>query len=139
LQAGESGPYAKRRGSLFPHSLLIWRSFFPWVRLPSENAELVVSGEHETLRIRATSIDTLWTRGHSAKQGFIIGAIAGTLAGVTLGLLYGESTTEHDFSNGEAMVLAGGIGAVGGEYVSMSARGQRAEGMVAERDGDGIH
>jgi hypothetical protein len=58
---------------------------------------------------------------------------------VTLGLLYGESTTEHDFSNGEAMVLAGGIGAVGGEYVSMSARGQRAEGMVAERDGDGIH
>ena len=45
MQAGESGPYAKRRGSLFPHSLLIWRSFFPWVRLPGENAELVVSGE----------------------------------------------------------------------------------------------
>ena len=31
MQAGESGRYAKRRGSLFPHSVLIWRSFYPCV------------------------------------------------------------------------------------------------------------
>jgi hypothetical protein len=85
--------------------------------LERDGPELVVSAEHKTLRIRATSVDTLWTRGNSAKQGFIFGTIAGMLAGVTMGLLYGESTSEHDFSNGEAMVLAGGIGAVAGGWI----------------------
>ena len=79
--------------------------------------ELVVSVEHESLRIPAASIDTLWTRGHSAKQGAIIGSIAGALAGVALGLHYGATTSEHDFSTGQAVLLLGGIGAAGGGLI----------------------
>jgi hypothetical protein len=82
--------------------------------LEHDGLELVVSAEREPLRIQATSIDTLWTRGNSAKQGAIIGSIAGALAGVALGLQYGATTTEHDFSTGQAVLLLGGIGAAGG-------------------------
>ena len=85
--------------------------------LEHDGTELVVSAEREPLRIQATSIDTLWTRGHSAKQGAIIGSIAGALAGVALGLQYGATTTEHDFSTGQAVLLLGGIGAAGGGLI----------------------
>jgi len=85
--------------------------------LDQQGPELVVSREHGVLRIQATSIDTLWTRGHSAKQGAIIGGIAGALAGVALALHYGATTTEHDFSTGQAALLAGGIGAAGGGLI----------------------
>jgi hypothetical protein len=101
-----------------------------WVRLSStgiprhegrvlEHAggDLVVSAERQPLRIQATSIDTLWTRGHSAKQGAIIGSVGGAVAGVALALLYGGSTTEHDFSTGQAALLAGGVGAAGGALI----------------------
>lgn len=85
--------------------------------LEHNGSELVVSAERQPLRIQATSIDTLWMRGHSAKQGAIIGGITGALAGVALGLLYAENTTEHDFSTGQAVLLAGGLGAAGGGLV----------------------
>jgi hypothetical protein len=42
LQAGESGPHAKRRGSLSSHSVLIWRSVYPRIGLPSEDASVVL-------------------------------------------------------------------------------------------------
>src|SRR5919106_6735244 len=71
--------------------------------LEYDGPELVVSAERQPLRIQATSIDTLWTRGNSAKQGAIIGGLTGALAGVALALLYGASTTEHDFSTGQAV------------------------------------
>jgi hypothetical protein len=90
--------------------------------LEHEGPELVVSGEHEQLRIQATSIDTFWTRGHSAKQGAIIGSIAGALAGVALGLHYGATTTEHDFQTGQAGFLLGGIGAAGGGLIGHTLR-----------------
>ena len=79
--------------------------------------DLLVSAEPKTLRIPATSIDTLWTRGNSAKQGAIIGSIAGALVGVAAALHYGSTTTEHDFSTGQAAVLLGGVGAAGGGLV----------------------
>jgi hypothetical protein len=85
--------------------------------LEHDGPELVVSAERQPLRIQATSIDTLWTRGNSAKQGAIIGGLTGALAGVALGLLYGASTTEHDFSTGQAVLLAGGIGGAGGGLI----------------------
>ena len=79
--------------------------------------ELVVATDREPLRIPATSVDSLWVRGHSAKQGAIIGALAGALAGVAAGLHYGQTTTEHDFSTGQAVLLLGGIGAAGGGVI----------------------
>ena len=82
--------------------------------LAHDGPELVVSADPEPLRIPATSIDTLWTRGNSAKQGAIVGSILGALAGVAAGLHYGATTTEHDFSTGQASLLLGGIGAAGG-------------------------
>lgn len=87
------------------------------ILLAHDGPELVVSGEHEPLRIPATSIDTLWTRGNSAKQGAIVGSIVGALAGVAAALHYGATTTEHDFSAGQAALLFGGIGAAGGGLV----------------------
>jgi hypothetical protein len=87
------------------------------ILLAHEGPELVVSAEPEPLRIPATSIDTLWTRGNSAKQGAIVGSIVGALAGVAAALHYGATTTEHDFSTGQAALLFGGIGAAGGGLV----------------------
>ena len=84
------------------------------ILLAHEGPDLVVSANPEPLRIQATSIDTLWTRGNSAKQGVILGSIVGALAGVVAGLAYGSSTTEHDFSTGQAVLLLGGIGGAGG-------------------------
>jgi hypothetical protein len=84
------------------------------ILLAREGPELVVSAEPQPLRIPATSIDTLWTRGNSAKQGAILGSIIGALAGVAAGLHYGATTTEHDFSTGQALLLMGGVGAAGG-------------------------
>ena len=87
------------------------------ILLAHEGPELVVAGKPEPLRIPTTSIDTLWTRGNSAKQGAIIGSIAGALAGVAFALHYGATTTEHDFSTGQAALFFGGIGAAGGGLV----------------------
>jgi hypothetical protein len=84
------------------------------ILLARDGPELVVSAEPQPLRIPATSIDTLWTRGNSAKQGAILGSIIGALAGVAAGLHYGATTTEHDFSTGQALLLMGGVGAAGG-------------------------
>jgi hypothetical protein len=60
--------------------------------------ELILSPEPQPLRIPATTIDTLWTRGHSAKTGAIVGAAffavslgGGTLAGGLVGMLIGTT------------------------------------------------
>ena len=84
------------------------------ILLAHDGPELVVSAEPQPLRIPATSIDTLWTRGNSAKQGALVGSIVGALAGVAAGLHYGATTTEHDFTTGQAVLLLGGVGAAGG-------------------------
>jgi hypothetical protein len=96
-----------------------------WVRLTSSGVgrrqgrllehgptELVVSAGARPLRIPATMIDTLWTRGNSAKTGAIVGALIGGALGTGLGLLCGE--TQNDCHTGEAVALFGGIGLGGG-------------------------
>src|SRR5919112_1632430 len=87
------------------------------ILLAHDGPELVVSGEPGPLRIKATSIDTLWSRGNSAKQGAIVGGIVGAVAGIAAALHYGSTTTEHDFSTGQAALLLGGFGAAGGGIV----------------------
>lgn len=85
--------------------------------LEQNGSELVVSADRQPLRVQATSIDTLWTRGNSAKQGAIAGGITGAVAGVALGLLYGANSTEHDFTTGQAALFLGGVGAAGGGLI----------------------
>jgi len=84
-------------------------------RLLERSSELVVlSAEPEPLRVPATTVDTLWTRGNAAKTGAIVGAvILGTL-GTALGAWAGAESTEHDFQTGEAMLLSGAVGLFGG-------------------------
>lgn len=73
---------------------------------------LVLSEEPQPLHLPATSIDTLWTRGSSAKIGAIAGALIGAALGTGLGVLCGE--TGNDCNTGEAIALFGGIGLGGG-------------------------
>jgi hypothetical protein len=84
-------------------------------RLLERSSELVVlSAEPEPLRVPATTVDTLWTRGNAAKTGAIVGAvILGTL-GTALGAWAGAESTDHDFQTGEAMLLGGAVGLFGG-------------------------
>jgi hypothetical protein len=77
---------------------------------------VVLSAEPEPLRVAATTIDTLWTRGNAGKTGAIVGAmVLGTL-GVVLGVAYAADVqdTEHDFQTGDAILLTGGVGLAGG-------------------------
>jgi hypothetical protein len=79
-----------------------------WVRLASSElgrregrllqrspTELILSPEPQPLRIPATTIDTLWTRGHSAKRGAIVGALLGAGIGALLGATLGETDTDR--------------------------------------------
>jgi hypothetical protein len=77
---------------------------------------LVLSAEPEPLRIAATTIDTLWTRGNAGKTGAIVGAVVLGTLGVVLAAAYAADVqdTEHDFQTGEAIVVAGGVGLAGG-------------------------
>ena len=75
--------------------------------------ELVLSSDQrQPLRLRTTSIDTLWTRGTSVETGAIAGALIGGALGVGLGLLCGEAG--DDCNTGEAVALFGGVGLGGG-------------------------
>lgn len=44
--------------------------------------EIVLSPEPQSLRVPATSIDTLWTKGTSSKSGALVGGLLGAAAGV---------------------------------------------------------
>lgn len=96
-----------------------------WVRLTSPGlgrrqgqllersaTEVVLSSRPQPLRIPATSIDTLWTRGTSVKTGAIAGALIGGALGAGVGVLCGE--TLSDCNTGEAVLLFGGVGLGGG-------------------------
>lgn len=80
--------------------------------LESSPTELVLSSLRQPLRLPATTIDTLWTRGTSVKTGAIAGALVGGALGVGLGVLCGEELS--DCNTGEAVALFGGIGLGGG-------------------------
>jgi hypothetical protein len=76
---------------------------------------VVLSAEAEPLRLRATTIDTLWTRGTAVKTG----AIVGSLTGLALGIVAGATCNEwgEDCPTDTAMLALGGIGLGGGALV----------------------
>lgn len=72
---------------------------------------LVLAMEGEPLRIPATSVDTLWTRGTSWKQGTIVGAVLG----LGLGIAAAASGLGEDDASQTAIWLGSmGIGTAGG-------------------------
>ena len=52
--------------------------------------ELMLAGEREPLRVPATAVDTLWTRGRSTVAGLIVGAIVVGALGAAAGTSFGE-------------------------------------------------
>jgi hypothetical protein len=86
--------------------------------LNRDGPELLVSAERVPLRIPATGIDTLWTRGHSVKQSAMIGSIVGALTGVVFGFYSVQSTAAaSEMGAGQAALLAGGVGAASGAVI----------------------
>ena len=82
-------------------------------RVLERSSELVVlSAKAEPLRVPATAIDTLWTRGNAVKTG----AIVGGLTGLALGVLAGATCNDwgEDCPTDTAMLALGGIGLGGG-------------------------
>jgi hypothetical protein len=97
-----------------------------WVRLSSPalgrragrllqytGADVVLSPE--PLRIPATTIDTVWTRGRSSKAGAIVGAVLG--AG--LGVLAGNTFGEENAGSAKNILGLGGLGALAGSLVGV--------------------
>jgi hypothetical protein len=76
---------------------------------------VVLSAEPEPLRVPATTIDTLWTRGNAGMTGAIVGGLVLGTLGVALGAAWAEHSTEHDAAGaGEVMLVTGGVGLAGG-------------------------
>jgi hypothetical protein len=73
---------------------------------------VVLSAEPEPLRIAATTIDTLWTRGNAGVTGAIVGGLVLGTLGAVLGAAYPEEST--DATRGEVMPFAVGVGLAGG-------------------------
>ncbi len=96
-----------------------------WVRLASPGfgrqegrllersaSELVLSPEPQPIRVPATSIDTMGTRGTSVKTGAIAGALIGAALGVGLGLTWCDEGS--DCGAPEAAPAFGAVGLGGG-------------------------
>jgi hypothetical protein len=75
--------------------------------------ELVLAGEAEPLRVPATEVDTLWTRGRSTVAGLVVGALVFGALGVAAGTSLGE---ENAGSAGNVIGM-GGAGALAGALV----------------------
>ena len=75
--------------------------------------EVALSLEPQPLRVPATSIDTLWTRGHSAVRGGIVGGLLLGVLGAVVGASLGEEG-DDDYNPGFGALVLGGGGAVGG-------------------------
>lgn len=80
--------------------------------LERSSDSVVLSAETELLRVPATTIDTLWTRGTAAKTGAIVGALTGLALGVVAGATCNEWA--EDCPTDTAMLALGGIGLGGG-------------------------
>jgi hypothetical protein len=72
--------------------------------------EIVLTSDAQPLRLPATAVDTVWTRGRSTVAGLIVGAIVfgalGAVAGTALG--------EENAGSGRNVLSLAGMGAVGG-------------------------
>jgi hypothetical protein len=81
---------------------------------------VVLSAEPKPLRVAATTIDTLWTRGNSGKTGAIVGAVVLGTLGAVVGAAYAAERnkddygTEPDIEAGGLMLVTGGVGLAGG-------------------------
>jgi len=85
-------------------------------RLLHRNAgELILSHRVEPVRIPATTIDTLWTRGNSTRTGAIVGA----LLGLGLGAVAAGSLGEGDIDRNALWAVSLGGGTVGGGLIGM--------------------
>jgi hypothetical protein len=74
---------------------------------------LVLSADPEPLRVPATTIDTLWTRGNAGVTGAIVGGLFFGALGAALGAAaVGEST--EDVTTAEGALIVGGVGLAGG-------------------------
>ena len=82
-------------------------------RLLERSSDMVVlSAETEPLRVPATTIDTLWTRGSAVKTGAIVGALTGLALGVVAGATCNDWS--EDCPTDTAVLALGGIGLGGG-------------------------
>lgn len=82
-------------------------------RLLERSSDMVVlSAETEPLRVPATTIDTLWTRGSAVKTGAIVGALTGLALGVVAGATCNDWS--EDCPTDTAVFALGGIGLGGG-------------------------
>ena len=79
-------------------------------------SEIVLSPGSEPIRVPATSIDTVWTRGHSALQGGIAGGLLLGALGAIMGLTAGDPGGD-DYNPGFWGLVLGGGGIVGGGVV----------------------
>ena len=77
-------------------------------------SELVLAMAAEPLRIPATTVDTLWTRGTSWKQGAIVGAVVGLGLGVAAAA---SGFGEEDVDQTALWLGLTGIGTAGGAIV----------------------
>jgi hypothetical protein len=75
--------------------------------------ELMLAGETEPLRVPATAVDTVWTRGRHTVAGLIVGAILLGVLGAAAGTELGE---ENAGSAPNVLGMAGG-GALGGALI----------------------
>jgi hypothetical protein len=81
--------------------------------LERSSDSVVLSAEAKPLRVPATTVDTLWTRGTAVKTGAIVGALTGLALGVVAGATCNE-WGEGDCPTDTAMLALGGIGLGGG-------------------------
>ena len=82
---------------------------------------LVLSAEPEPLRIAATTIDTLWTRGNAGMTGAIVGGLVLGTLGAALGAAWAEESTEHDVASRRGHALSPeGLDWLGARYSGAS-------------------
>ena len=75
--------------------------------------EIVLTSDPAPLRLPATAIDTVWTRGRSTVAGLVVGAILGG----ALGALAGTSLGEENAGSAGLILGLGGLGLAGGGAV----------------------
>ena len=81
--------------------------------LSYDGTELTLSPEPRPLRIAATSVDTIWTRGRSTGAGAVVGA----LLGLGFGAIFAGSMGEADVDPSALWAVSLAGSAVGGGLV----------------------
>ena len=84
--------------------------------LAHSTGQLTLSSRPQPLRVPATSIDTLWTRGRGTGKG----ALIGVLIGLGLGAVFASQWDPQDTPPEAVWGLALGAGAVGGTLVGLA-------------------